>query len=81
MAVKYGNGPYAGGFMATARLDFRLDEEIKAKAENASALLGLKSLTEYAVRLFAGQALSGSEDDTSHLAMAALLCEVAFTTI
>ncbi len=30
-----------------ARLDIRLDEDIKAKAEKASALLGLKSLTEY----------------------------------
>jgi len=37
--------------MATARLDLRLDEEIKAKAEKASALLGLKSLTDYVVRL------------------------------
>ncbi|WBA82813.1 DUF1778 domain-containing protein [Endozoicomonas sp. GU-1] len=37
--------------MANARLDLRLDEEIKAKAEKASALLGLKSLTEYVVRL------------------------------
>lgn len=37
--------------MATARLDIRLDEEVKAKAEKASALLGLKSLTEYIVRL------------------------------
>ena len=37
--------------MATARLDMRLDEEIKEKAEKASALLGLKSLTEYVVRL------------------------------
>ncbi len=37
--------------MATARLDMRLDEEIKVKAEKASALLGLKSLTEYVVRL------------------------------
>ena len=37
--------------MATARLDIRLDEEIKAKAEKASALLGLKSLTEYIVKL------------------------------
>ncbi|EMP90203.1 hypothetical protein VC87395_003427, partial [Vibrio paracholerae 87395] len=27
--------PYAGGVMATARLDIRLDEEIKAKAEKA----------------------------------------------
>ena len=37
--------------MTTARVDLRLDEEIKAKAEKASALLGLKSLTEYVVRL------------------------------
>ncbi len=37
--------------MATARLDIRIDEEIKTKAEKASALLGLKSLTEYVVRL------------------------------
>jgi len=37
--------------MTTARLDIRLDEEIKIKAEKASALLGLKSLTEYVVRL------------------------------
>ena len=37
--------------MATARLDLRLDEDIKAKAEKAAALLGLKSLTEYVVRL------------------------------
>jgi len=37
--------------MATARLDMRLDEEIKARAEKASALLGMKSLTEYVVRL------------------------------
>lgn len=29
----------------------RLDEEIKQKAEKASALLGLKSLTDYVVRL------------------------------
>jgi uncharacterized protein (DUF1778 family) len=37
--------------MATARLDIRLNEEIKAKAEKASALLGLKSLIEYIVSL------------------------------
>jgi uncharacterized protein (DUF1778 family) len=37
--------------MATTRLDMRLDQEIKAKAEKASALLGLKSLTEYIVKL------------------------------
>lgn len=37
--------------MTTARLDIRLDEEIKDRAEKATALLGLKSLTEYVVRL------------------------------
>ncbi|WP_119395661.1 type II toxin-antitoxin system TacA family antitoxin [Salinibius halmophilus] len=45
--------------MATARLDIRLDEEIKAKAEKASALLGLKSLTEYVVRLM--------DEDATHV--------------
>lgn len=37
--------------MATARLDMRLSPDIKAKAEKASALLGVRSLTEYIVRL------------------------------
>ena len=37
--------------MATARFDMRLDEEVKAKAEKAAALLGMKSLTEYVVKL------------------------------
>ncbi|MCW8901001.1 MAG: DUF1778 domain-containing protein [Gammaproteobacteria bacterium] len=37
--------------MATTRFDMRLDEEIKSKAEKASALLGMKSLKEYVVRL------------------------------
>lgn len=37
--------------MATTRLDMRLDENIKAKAERASALLGMKSTTEYVVNL------------------------------
>lgn len=36
--------------MATTRIDIRLDETVKAKAEKASALLGSKSLTEYIVR-------------------------------
>lgn len=36
---------------ATARLDMRLNKDIKAKAEKASALLGLNSLTEYVVNL------------------------------
>ena len=43
--------PYNKGFYGNCKLDIRLDEEIKAKAEKASALLGLKSLTEYVVRL------------------------------
>ena len=37
--------------MATARLDVRLDENIKAKAEKASVLLGAKNLTSYVVNL------------------------------
>ena len=37
--------------MATARFDMRLDAEVKAKAEKASALLGMKSLKEYVVKL------------------------------
>lgn len=37
--------------MTTARLDLRIDDTIKSKAEKAAALLGLKSLTEYVVKL------------------------------
>ncbi|MCK5034942.1 MAG: DUF1778 domain-containing protein [Candidatus Sabulitectum sp.] len=37
--------------MATARLDIRLDDRVKRKAEKAAALLGMKSLTEYIVKL------------------------------
>ena len=37
--------------MATARLDMRIDEDLKAEAEKAAALLGMKSLTEYVVGL------------------------------
>lgn len=37
--------------MSTARFDMRLDAEVKAKAEKASALLGMKSLKEYVVHL------------------------------
>ena len=53
--------------MATTRFDMRLDEEIKAKAEKASALLGMKSLTEYVVRLMdndATQVISEHESIT-----------------
>jgi hypothetical protein len=37
--------------MTTSRIDMRIDDEIKAAAEKAAALLGTKSLTEYIVRL------------------------------
>jgi len=37
--------------MVTARLDLRLDPLIKEKAEKASVLLGMDSLTEYIVKL------------------------------
>lgn len=37
--------------MATTRLDIRLNEAVKVKAEKASALLGKKSLTDYIVTL------------------------------
>lgn len=37
--------------MASARLEMRLEQAIKDKAEKASALLGMRSLTEYVVRL------------------------------
>lgn len=37
--------------MATTRFDMRLDEDVKARAEKASALLGMKSLKEYVVQL------------------------------
>lgn len=37
--------------MQLARIDMRINGDIKIKAEKASALLGLKSLTEYIVRL------------------------------
>ena len=35
----------------TARIDMRIDESVKAAAEKAAALKGMKSLTEYVVRL------------------------------
>ena len=37
--------------MATSRIDMRIDESVKAAAEKAAALEGMKSLTEYLVRL------------------------------
>ncbi len=37
--------------MATSRIDMRIDEKVKAAAEKAAVLKGMKSLTEYVVRL------------------------------
>ena len=37
--------------MAITRIDMRIDASIKATAEKAAALEGMKSLTEYVVRL------------------------------
>jgi len=37
--------------MATSRIDMRIDDELKAAAEKAAALEGMKSLTEYVARL------------------------------
>ena len=37
--------------MLNTRLDMRLSQEVKTKAEKATALLGMKSLTEYVVHL------------------------------
>lgn len=37
--------------MALSRIDMRIDESVKAAAEKAAALKGMKSLTEYVVRL------------------------------
>jgi uncharacterized protein (DUF1778 family) len=37
--------------MATARMELRLDKKLKEKVAKASALLGMKSTTEYVVNL------------------------------
>jgi len=37
--------------MSLSRIDMRIDESIKLTAEKAAALTGMKSLTEYIVRL------------------------------
>jgi len=50
---------------AITRLDMRLDEKTKAKAEKAAALLGLKSLTEYIVRLIDDNATNVIEQHES----------------
>lgn len=43
--------------MATSRIDMRIDDALKAAAEKAAALQGVKSLTEYVVRLIEEDAL------------------------
>ena len=42
----------------TTRIDMRIDESVKAAAEKAAALKGMKSLTEYVVRLIEQDAKS-----------------------
>lgn len=37
--------------MTKSRIDIRIDDAVKAAAEKAAALKGMKSLTEYVVRL------------------------------
>lgn len=37
--------------MATARMEMRVDQKLKDKAEKAAALMGYRSLTEYVVHL------------------------------
>lgn len=37
--------------MATSRIDMRIDQLLKEAAEKAAALKGMRSLTEYVVRL------------------------------
>jgi uncharacterized protein (DUF1778 family) len=37
--------------VATSRIDMRIDDALKTAAEKAAALEGMKSLTEYVVRL------------------------------
>ncbi len=51
--------------MATARIDMRLDQETKEKAEKATALLGLRSLTEYIVSLMEENATKVIEEHES----------------
>ncbi len=61
--------------MGTSRLDIRLDEKIKAKAEKASALLGLKSLTEYVVMLINKDATRVIEEHESMTVKASVFDE------
>ena len=55
--------------MATSRIDMRIDDRVKAAAEKAAALKGMKSLTEYVVRLIeedSEQVISQHESITVH---------------
>jgi len=42
--------------MSTTRLDIRLDESVKQRAEKAAALLGLKSLTDFVIQAMSERA-------------------------
>jgi len=47
----YSTNLYREENMAATRLDIRINEDLKARAEKASVLMGLKSLTEYITRI------------------------------
>jgi uncharacterized protein (DUF1778 family) len=51
--------------MATARMEFRVDERIKAKVEKASALLGMKSTTQYVINIMDANATKVIADHES----------------
>lgn len=51
--------------MATARMELRVDERIKAKVEKASALLGMKSTTQYVVNIMDANATKVIADHES----------------
>ncbi len=42
--------------MSTTRLDIRLDESVKLRAEKAAALLGLNSLTDFVIQAMSERA-------------------------
>jgi len=44
--------------MTSTRIEFRLDEKLKAKVEKASALSGAKSVTEYVLKIMDEHATS-----------------------
>ena len=51
--------------MANARMEFRVDERIKTKVEKASALLGMKSTTQYVINIMDANATKVIADHQS----------------